>query len=347
MRQSAPRRCRRRLEREMRKLPSWVRAVRGMVVATLALASCAAIAAEARFPDKPIRIVAAQQPGSATDNVARLVADALEAQLGVPVTVDNRPGAGGKIGAEHAAHAAPDGYTLLVGGTSNLVLAAATDPDLRYDPTRDFVAIGRVAHVPFGFAVNADLPARSLGELVALARAQPGKLTYASLGEGTSTGYGMALLRAATGIDMLSVEYKGVASAFTDVLSGRVDAIYNEIAVLTQHARSGRLRLLAVAEPRRAARAPDVPTTAEAGFPSIVMSVWYGVLAPASTPPDAVRRLTVAYEAAMRSPQLRARIEALGYETIADAPGQFASALRDDIAKLRALAASTARAAPR
>jgi tripartite-type tricarboxylate transporter receptor subunit TctC len=308
-----------------------------MLVASVALAAD-------RFPAKPIRIVAAQQPGSATDNVARLVAEALEVQLGVPVTVDNRAGAGGKIGAEHAALAAADGYTLLVGGTSNLVLAAATDPDLRYDPTRDFVAIGRVAHVPFGYAVNADVPAKTLGDLVAMAKERPGKLTYASLGIGTSSGFGMELLRAETGVDMLAVEYKGIASAITDVLSGRVDAVYNEIAVLSQHAQSGRLRMLAIAEPRRVSRAPDVPTTAEAGFPGIVMSAWYGVLAPAATPPDVVKRLVEAYEAAVRTPAMRARIVALGYEPLSDMPGQFATALRDDIAKLKALASRTAKA---
>ena len=308
------------------------------------LATTFAVAAELPFPHKPIRLVAAQQPGSATDNVARLVAEALESQLGVAVAVDNRPGAGGKIGAENAANATPDGYTLLLGGQSNLVLAPVTDPDLRYDPVRDFVPVGRVARVPFAFAVSGDLPVRTLRELVALAKEKPGKLTYASLGPGTQSGFIMELLRAETGAELLVVEYKGITTAMTDVLAGRIDVAFNEIAAIAQHVASGRMRMLAVAEPKRVARAPDVPTTAEAGYPRLLLSSWYGVVAPAATPPEVVRRLVEAHEAAMRTPGLRARIAALGYEPIDDAPGQFAGVLRDDVARLRAIASRSAKA---
>jgi len=309
------------------------------LLALLAGAPPVARAADARpFPDHTVRIVAGQQAGSATDNVTRVVADALAEHWGVAVVVDNRAGAGGTIGAEAVARAAPDGYTLLLGGLSNLVIGVVTRPDIRYDPERDLVAIGRVAHVPFGFAVNASVPARSLRELADLARAQPGKLTYATLGPGTTTDFGSTMFRTAAGIDMLPIEYKGASSALIDVVAGRVDLFFNEVAMLSQHTQSGALRFLAIASPRRVARVADVPTTAEQGFPSVVVAPWYGVLAPAGTPPEVVKRLEDAYAAAMRSPTLRKRIEALGYEPIDDAPGQFAAALRDDIRTFRALA---------
>jgi tripartite-type tricarboxylate transporter receptor subunit TctC len=326
----------------------WTANARACVPARFALPALALIAclatgatsADTRvWPQHPIKIVAAQQAGSATDNVARLIADALEVQLGVPVTVENRAGAGGKIGAEAVARATPDGYTLLVGGTSNVVIAAATEPELRYDPRKDFVAVGRFAHVPFGFAVHAAVPARTLGELVELARAKPGTLTYASLGPATSTGFGTRLFLKEAGVDMLAIEYKGIASAIPDLLSGRVDMILNEVALLAQHSASGSIRVLAIADARRAARLPHVPTTAEQGFPRVTIAPWYGLLAPAGTPPDVQKRLVAAYDAAVRMPAVKSRIEALGYDLIVDGPGQFAIALRDDIAAIRAIAA--------
>jgi tripartite-type tricarboxylate transporter receptor subunit TctC len=319
-----------------------------VVAACVACASWTAAAADPRaFPQRTVRIIAGQQAGSATDTVARLVADSLEALWGVAVTVENRPGAGGTIAAEAAALAPADGHTLFVGGTSNLVIAPATEPDLRYNPSRDFVAVGRVAHVPFGFAVNAAVPARTLGELAELARSQPNKLTYATLGPATTTGFGMEMFKAEAGIDLLAVEYKGIATAIPDVVSGRVDALFTEVAVLAQHAQAGKLRLLAIGAPKRLARLPDVPTTAEQGYPRVVLAAWYGLLAPAATPPDVVKRLIEGYEAAMRTPALRKRIEGLGYEPIDDAPGQFASALREETTMLRELARRTAKAAPR
>jgi len=311
-------------------------------IALLGLAAwCgSAIAADAGpWPQRPIRILAGQQAGSATDNLARMMAEEFEKELGVAVTVDNRPGAGGRIAAEMAARATSDGYTLFVGGTSNLVIAAATESDLRYDSIKDFAPIGRFAHVPFGFVVNAKVQARTLRDLANLARAQPGKLTYASLGPATITGFGMALFTKEAGVDMLSVEYKGIASAVPDVLSGRVDALVTEVALLAQHGQDGgNLRVLAVASPRRIARLPDVPTTAEQGYPRVVIAPWYGLLAPAGTPPDVLKRLSDVYRSALRSATVKRRIDALGYEPIDDAPGQFATALRNEIATLRSIA---------
>ncbi|HEY8245525.1 MAG: Bug family tripartite tricarboxylate transporter substrate binding protein [Vicinamibacteria bacterium] len=290
------------------------------------------------FPERAVRIVAGQQAGSATDAVARLIADALETQWGVAVTVENKPGAGGTIGAEAALLGGADGYTLFLGGTSNLVIAPATDATLRYDPMRDFMPIARIASVPFAYAVNADVPARSLKDLAALARARPGAITYATLGPATTTGVGMRLFLAEAGVDMLGIEYKGSTSAYPDVLAGRVDVMFNEIGALAQHAQNGRIRVLAIASPRRALRLPDIPTTAEQGFSRLVVASWYGLLAPAGTPPDVHKRIADAVATAMRNPVVRKRIEALGYEPIDDTPALFRAALRDDIATFRALA---------
>jgi len=321
----------------MPNLLSFFTVARHACLAAMLIAAAAGAVAETRpWPQQPVRIVAGQQPGSATDNIARLLAHALSTELGVAVAVDNRPGAGGRIGAEAVARATPDGYTLLVAGASNLVVAAVMESDLRYDPVKDFVPIGRLANVQFGFAVHSGLPARTMGELAELARASPGKLTYVSLGAATTTGLGMATFLREASVDMLAVEYRGISSAVPDVLAGRVDVLFNEIAVLTEQAQAGRLRILAIASPRRSARVPEVPTTAEQGFPRSVVNAWFGLLAPAGTPPQVLRRLDDAYQAAVRSPALRGRIEALGYVPIVDAPGQFAAAVRDEIAALRA-----------
>jgi len=325
---------------ERRFLPATARCARIALSMIVAVASATAAADTGPWPQRPIRILAGNQAGSATDNVARLAADALETQLGVAVVVENRPGAGGKIGAEAAARATPNGYTLLVGGGSNLVIPAALEPDLRYDPVKDFVPIGRFAGVPYGFAVHAGVTARTMGELAELARAQPGKLTYVSLGPATTTGVGMASFLNEAAVDMLAVEYKGISSAIPDVLAGRVDVLFNEIAVLAQHAQGGNLRVLAIASPQRAAKLPQVPTTAEQGFPRAVVAAWFGLLAPASTPPDVLKRLAEAYTAAVGSPKTRNRIEALGYVPIDDAPGQFAAALREEIGAVRTLLGS-------
>lgn len=289
----------------------------------------------ARWPQHAITIHAGNQAGSATDVVARLLAEALEAQFGVPVVVENRAGAGGRIAAEATAKAPANGYTLLVAGTSNLVLAPAFEPDLRYDPLRDFKPIGRLAQVPFGFAVGASVPANTLGELAALARREPGRLTYVSLGAATTTTSGMARFMREARVDLLGIEYRGIASAIPDVLAGRVDVVFTEVGALAQYAQGRNLRVLAIAAPRRAARLPQVPTTAEQGFPGVVVGSWYGLLAPAGTPTDVVKRLEDAYAAVVKSPAMRMRIDALGYEPVDDAPGQFGKVLRDEIAAAR------------
>ncbi|CAG0966697.1 hypothetical protein BURK1_01003 [Burkholderiales bacterium] len=291
---------------------------------------------DTRFPERPVKLVAAQEPGTATDKVSRILADALEQHWGTPVVVENRPGAAGTIGAVAVARGPHDGYTLLVGGYSNLVVAPAMRTDVRYDATRDYVPIGRLATVPFVFAVHPSVQAHDLPGLVALARAQPGKLNVGSLGGG-ATGMGTALLVAATGVDMTPIEYRGATSAITDLVAGRIDFLFNEIAALGVQAKADRVRLLAVATPQRIRVAPDLPTTTEQGFPTVVVAPWYGLFAPADVSPEVAARLREAFTAARRSPALRERIHSLGYEMADDDAASFARLIAEDTRAARSV----------
>ena len=293
------------------------------------------------WPARTVRLVVGQPAGSGVDNTARLLAKALSDQWAQPVVVESRLGAGGTIAVEAVAQSAPDGYTLLFAAPPNLIIPAAVTADLRFDPVKDFAPIGRVAQAPFAISVGAHVPARNLRELVELARAQPGVLTYTSPGPGSLTEFNMALLSAAAGIRMRPIEYKSLANGIVDMIAGRVDVSVNDLEVLAPHAAAGTARLIGILGVRRAPRAPDVPTVAEQGFPTTTLGLWYGLLAPAQTPPDVLARLHAAYETAMRSPEVRERIAAFGYELLSDAPGAFAAVIGDDLRNARSQARAT------
>ena len=320
------------------------------LAACLAFAACAASlvahAQAAAWPARPVRIVAAQAAGSATDNIARILADAFGEAWGQSVVVDNRPGAGGAIGTNLAARAAPDGYTLLIGGISNMVTAPLLEPGFDADPERGFVAIGRVAYVPFVLAVHPDVPAATLAEFIAHVRRQPGKVVFAAAGPNSFAHLSMDLLARAHDLDILPVEYRSAPTAMLDLVAGRAHVQIQELAGIKTHADAGRVRLIAVAGERRAARLPSLPTFAEAAGVSIPATPWYGLVAPAGVPPDVVARLESAYRSAMRDPKVVARIEALGYEPIVDEPGQFAAVLRHDLGAVRAMARRAGRTLP-
>ena len=292
------------------------------------------------YPSRPIRIVVGQQPGVPSDILARLVAEKLAELWKESVVVENRPGASGMIGAELTAKAPADGHTLLMASHSNLVLAKATGANLRYDPLADFAPIGRIAYVPFVLAVYQKVPATTIPELVAFARRHPGQLTYATAGSGTMGQLGIELLKAAAGVDLLAVHYKGAGSAIQDVIAGRVDMILADHAVVAPHVTSGALRLLGSSGARRAAAAPGVPTFAEQGIEGYAVNTWYGMVAPAKTPPDILAKLSGALSEIRKSPDVRARLEQLGYEPIDDSPGQFRLVIGTEIEKYSALAKS-------
>ena len=285
------------------------------------------------YPSRPIRILTGQQPGTPSDVIARLVAEKLTELWGQPVVVENRAGASGTIGAELAAKAPADGYTLLLASHSNLVLAKVAGTDLRYDPLLDFTPVGRIAHVPFALAVNQKVPANTIPELVAYAKKHPGQLTYATAGSGTMSQLGIELLKAATGIDMLAVHYKGASSALLDVVGGRVDVMFTDYAILAPQVGSGALRVLGSGGNRRAAAAPDVPTIAEQGVEGFAVNTWYGLVAPAKISPDVLAKLNVALNQIRRMPDMRKRLDQLGYDPIDDSPAQFRAVIGSEIEK--------------
>lgn len=290
------------------------------------------------YPSRPIRIIVGQQPGVPSDILARLVAEKLAELWKESVVVENQPGASGMIGAELTAKAPADGHTLLMASHSNLVLAKATGANLRYDPLADFAPIGRIAYVPFVLAVYQKVPATTIPELVAFAKRHPGQLTYATAGSGTMSQLGIELLKAAAGVDLLAVHYKGAGSALHDVIAGRVDMILADHAVVAPHVTSGALRLLGSSGVRRAAAAPGVPTFAEQGIEGYAVNTWYGMVAPAKTPPDILAKLSGALSEIRKSPDVRARLEHLGYDPIDDSPGQFRLVIGSEIEKYSALA---------
>jgi tripartite-type tricarboxylate transporter receptor subunit TctC len=292
------------------------------------------------YPSRPIRLVVAQAPGGPTDTIGRMLAQQLGEILDQPVVVENRGGVGGTIGADFVAKAPADGYTLLVGGMNNLAIAVALNRNLPYDPVQDFVPIRGIARVPYALAVNAKVPAVSVPELVALVRAHPGRLTYASGGIGSLSAFAAELFKSMASLDIVQIPYKGSAPAVADVVAGHVDIVFADLALLAPHAAAGTLRLLAAAGEARAPGAPDLATVAEQGYPGFAMSAWYAVVAPAATPAAVIARLDEALGETMRDDNLRQRLLRQGYQPI-DAPAPVLGAMiRSDIARLGSLAES-------
>ncbi|MCE2946353.1 MAG: tripartite tricarboxylate transporter substrate binding protein [bacterium] len=283
------------------------------------------------WPTKPLRLVAASSPGSGVDLVARVIAQKLGEQLGQQAVVDNRAGAGGNLGAEVAARSAPDGYTLFM-GTPAHAINAALYRKLGYDLVRDFTPVTLATTGHYVLVVNPSVPAKSVREFVALAKARPGRLTYASAGNGNATHLAAELLRSMAGIDMLHVPYKGSGPALSDVIAGHADLMFANLTAAMPHIRSGRIRALGVTGGARADSARDLPTLAEAGVPGYAVSAWYGVLAPAGTPSEVVARLNAEIARALRAPDTRARLAGDGADPAPGTPVEFARLIQSEIA---------------
>jgi tripartite-type tricarboxylate transporter receptor subunit TctC len=294
--------------------------------------------ASAAYPSRTVRILTGNQAGTVSDLAARVIGEKLEELWGTPVVVENRSGAGGTIAAEAVSKSPGDGYTLLVAGQSNLVLAQAVGRDLHYDPRQDLAPIGLIARVPFALAANRKTPFASVPELVTYARAHPGELTYASGGPGTLSQLSVELFSAATGAAMLDVPYKGVSSAMTDVVAGRVDVILTDYVTLAPHLKSGALRLLGAAGARRMSAAPGVPTLAEQGVAGYAVGGWYGLLAPATTPPDVLAKLRSALNQTLRMPDVRQRLEQGGCEPSEESLAQFRALMAEELEKYTEIA---------
>lgn len=283
------------------------------------------------YPNRPVRIVVPFPPGGATDVVTRIVAQKISEQFARQVVVDNRGGAGGIVGVEVVARAAPDGYTLVMGTSGTHAINASLYPKLSYDPVRDFASITRAALLPSMIVVHPSVPARNVRELIAVAKKNPGQLTYASSGSAQYlTG---ALFTSMAKIDMVHVPYKGGGQALPAQLSGEVALSFSTVVSALPHATSGRLRGLAVTGATRTPAAPDFPTVAESGLPGYEAVSWYGLLAPAGTPREIVARLNAETVRALKLPDVRQLMLAQGAEPVSESPEQFAAVIRSDIVK--------------
>ena len=285
------------------------------------------------FPTKPIRIVVPFPPGGPADVLARTVGDRIAAALGQPVVVDNRPGAGGNIGMELVAKAAPDGHTLALAPAGNLTVNPSLYRNVPYDVGRDFAPVTVIAAVPNVLVVNPQVPAKDLAELIAYAKANPGRLNYSSPGPGSGAHLAGELLKSSAGIDIVHVPYSGIAPAVTAVIAGDVQLMFAGAPSALPQVAGGKLRALAVASPKRIASAPALPTLSEAGLPGFDVTSWYSIVAPAATPPAVVERLQKEIARALTSPDVKAKLTGIGAEPIANTPEEFAAMMRVETAK--------------
>jgi tripartite-type tricarboxylate transporter receptor subunit TctC len=285
------------------------------------------------YPSKPLRLIVPFPPGGSTDILARALGQKLSEGLAQPVGIDHRPGAGGSIGAEAAAKAAPDGYTLMMGHLGTLAVNAAIYKQLPYDPVKSFTPVCLMAIVPSVLVVNRSLPVANVAELIAYAKKNPGKLAYGSAGSGSTSHLTTEYFKLATGTDILHVPYKGVGPMLTDLVSGQLSMGLNGAPAVMPHVTSGRLRALAVSSLTRLPSLPDVPTLDESGVKGFEANGWYGIVAPAGTPSEIVRKLNSDIRRAMAAPELRARLDAEGAIPAGGMPDEFGVFIASEIAR--------------
>jgi tripartite-type tricarboxylate transporter receptor subunit TctC len=294
----------------------------------IALAAAALPAHALSYPERPIRLIVPLAAGGAMDTIARAVAAKLGEALGQTVVVDNRGGGGGTIGAELAAAAAPDGYTLIMMSATSVIRPLLYPA--RYDLARDFAPVSLVSAQPYLLVVHPSLPVKTFAELVAHAKSNPGKLNYASAGQGSIIHLATELLNLRTGMRTVHVPYKGMGAAYPDLLAGHVQLALGSIVSAQPHARAGRLRALAVTSPQRVKSSPEVPTIAESGVPGYAVTNWYGVLAPARTPRPVIERLHREIAAVLQQPETAKRFAADGAEVVGSTPAQFGAHLESE-----------------
>jgi tripartite-type tricarboxylate transporter receptor subunit TctC len=302
------------------------------LAAMLALAAVAPQSAQAQaYPTKPVRLVVPYAPGGATDIIARAAAIELGKTLGQPVIVENRAGAGGNVGSEMVAKSAPDGYTMLMSASSLHGITPFLYTKLNYDPNKDLVPVIVFASFANVLVLHPGVKANSVQELVALAKSQPGKMTCASSGSGSTIHMSCEMFKQMLGLDIIHVPYKGSGPAVSDLMGGQVNMMFDNIPSAISHIRSGKLRALATTGPKRAATLPDLPTVAEAGVPGYESTAWFGLAMPAGTPKAIIDRMNAEGQKAAKAPDFIKRMTDLGYEIVGGTPEQMAAMIQDEI----------------
>ena len=315
-----------------------------MLRKTLAVAACLLAAGNVlaqAYPAKPVRMIVGFPPGGGTDVVARVISQKLTEWWGQPVTVENRAGATGTIGADVVAKSAPDGYTLIMGHVNSTGIAPNLFAKLPYDPIKDFAAVAYVGYVPNVLAVHPSVNVKSVKELVALLKSKPGQMNYASSGNGSTQHLAGEMFKQLTGTSIVHVPYKGSGDAIKDLLAGVVAMNFDTMPPVMPHIQAGKLRGLAISTPRRLPQLPDVPTFAEEGITGFDVSNWYGVMAPAGTPRDIVQKLNADINKAMQVPEVRARLEGVGTQMREQSAAEFEAYMKSEVAKYAKLIKDT------
>jgi tripartite-type tricarboxylate transporter receptor subunit TctC len=303
-----------------------------MLGVAIVLASAAAGASRAEdYPSRPIRVVVGFGPGAVADVILRVMAARMSQSLGQQLVVENRPGAGSSLGAEYVSRAPKDGYTLLMCTVAQTINPAMNN--LSFDFGKDFAPIALVANAPQMLVAHPSLPANSIRELIALAKLKPGGVQYASSGAGTMSHLSGVLLNSAIGIELQQIPYPGSAQSMTDVLAGRVPLMFGPAATVWENVKAGKLKALAVTQPKRAAIAPDVPTMIEAGVPGYSAGIWMGLLAPSGTPPDIVDKLSQAANEALKTKEVLTLLQTQGVDPLGGTPAEFAQFIGDELKK--------------
>ena len=298
---------------------------------------CAALviaphAAAQTYPERPLRFVIPFPPGGGADNLARVVAQPAGERLGQQIVIDNRAGAGGNIAAEVTAKAAPDGYTLLQANVAHAI-SASLYRKLPYDIVKDFTPVTQLASIPFLLAVNPATGVQSVKDFIALAKARPGQLNYASSGNGGPSHMAMELFKAMAGVEIRHIPYKGAVPAATDLIAGRVEASFFTVSAALPYTANGRVKALGLASARRSQLVPDLPTVGEAGVPGFEASTWFGVMVPRGTPQSVVDKLHATFTAALNAPGVRERLSNQGFDVVGSSPAEFSSYVRNEIPK--------------
>ena len=322
-------------------MPTPSPSLRALLRAGIVLLACSAAylaLAQTGYPTKPVRIIVPFPPGGPADALARIVGDKLGQTLGQPFVIENKPGAGGNIGMEQGARAAPDGYTLTLAPAGNLTIAPSLYSKLPYDPAKDYAPISVIANVPNILITAPTVPAKTLRDLITLAKARPGTLNFASPGNGSGAHLAGELFKSMAGIDIVHVPFNGVGPAMNAILAGDVQLFFAQSSAALPYIKTGKVTALGVASAKRIASAPELPTMAEAGLPDFEVTSWYALVAPAGTPAAIVDRLNAEIVKALASPDVRERLAALGVEPVGNSPSEFAAMQKSESARWAKLA---------